>query len=103
MHALIVTYPKPADAQAFKTYYRDTHIPLAIKLPGLLRYEYAYPDALGAEQPPFFCIWKGYFENEQAMQAALASAEGKALAEDVPNYSPSGAKLSHAEIGGGQP
>jgi uncharacterized protein (TIGR02118 family) len=35
MHKLVVLYPKPDDPEQFKTYYRDTHVPLVKKIPGL--------------------------------------------------------------------
>jgi uncharacterized protein (TIGR02118 family) len=95
MHSLIVLYPWPDDPAAFKDYYRTRHIPLAAKLPGLRRYSYGFPEALGPGRAEHFCIFRGEFDSRESMLDALNSAHGKRLAEDVPNYSPKGAVLMH--------
>ena len=95
MHSLIVLYPWPDDPTAFKDYYQSKHIPLAAKLPGLVGYSYGYPQALGVERPPHFCIFEGRFESAETMFAALGSEHGQKVAADVPNYSPKGATLMH--------
>ena len=92
MHKLVVTYPRPDDPAKFRAYYAATHIPLAAKLPGLVRYSYGYPEALGPGEAPF-CVFEAVFANSAALDAALASSEGQAVAADVPNYSPKGAAL----------
>ena len=98
MHALFALYPQPDDSTAFRDYYETKHVPLAAKLPGLVAQCHAFPAALGPEPSPWFCIWRGEFEDAAAMEAALASAVGQEVAADVPNYSPKGATLLHAKI-----
>ncbi len=98
MHALFVLYPKPEDPAAFRDYYENRHVPLAARLPGLVAQSHAFPEALGPDPSPWFCIWRGEFEDAAAMEAALASPVGQEVAADVPNYSPLGATLLHAAI-----
>lgn len=100
MHCLTVLYPTPEDPQAFRTYYVETHLPLAAGLPGLLRSHHAFPEQLGPGQAPF-CIFQAYFADAAAMGAALASEAGRTVAADVPNYSPRGATLCHFAVDGG--
>lgn len=98
MHCLTVTYAAPDDAAHFKTYYINTHIPLARSLPGLLSSDYGFPQPMRGPAP--FCVFHAYFEDEAAMEAALKSEIGARVAADVPNYSPSGASLSHYPVQG---
>ncbi len=100
MHALFVLYPQPDDPEAFRDYYETKHAPLAARLPGLVAQSYAFPAALGPDPSPWFCIWRGEFENAAALEAALGSPVGEQVAADVPNYSPKGATLLHAELKG---
>ncbi|MBF1800940.1 EthD family reductase [Alloalcanivorax profundimaris] len=98
MHKFMVLYPRPDDEAHFRRYYADKHLPLASTLPGLKRYECVYPEAMGPHPSPHFCIFEGWFESERAMRDALDSEVGRALAEDVSNYSPKGALLLSAPV-----
>ncbi|MBW8638058.1 EthD family reductase [Hoeflea sp. WL0058] len=96
MHCLTVIYPHPDDPEAFKSYYEEKHLPLAARLPGLKRYHYAYPDAVGGGD--VFCIFQAYFEDGASMGAAMESGVGGEVAQDVANYSPKGAQIFHFPI-----
>lgn len=100
MHALLVLYPQPDDPAAFRRYYEAEHVPLAATLPGLVGYSYGFPDALGPEPSPHFCVWRGEFASAADMEAALGSEIGQRVAADVPNYSPKGATLLHMALTG---
>ncbi len=100
MHCLTVLYPTPDDTKAFKAYYVEKHLPLAAKLPGMIRSNYAFPDQMGPGDAPF-CIFQAYFPDARAMEAALTSEAGQKVAGDVPNYSPKGASLCHFAVNGG--
>lgn len=100
MYCLTVLYPAPDDADAFKKYYVEKHLPLAAKLPGMVRSHYAFPQQLGPGEAPF-CIFQAYFSDPKAMEAALMSEQGRNVAADVPNYSPKGASLCHFAVDGG--
>lgn len=95
-HKLIVTYPQPDDPEAFLSYYVSTHVPLANRLPGLIRASYARPTML-SPGAPVFLIWEGLFADRAALIAALKSDVGAQVAADVPNYSPKGATLMYLE------
>lgn len=94
MRRLTVAYPVPEDEAAFKSYYEASRAPLAMKLPGLKRAHFAYPDPVGLEKA-VFCIFQAFFEDAEAMGAAMASEAGREIAADVPNYSPKGAQIFH--------
>ena len=93
MHCLTVIYPQPDDAEAFKRYYAERHLPLAGSLPGLRRMHHAFPEAMGPGD--VFCIFQAYFDDARAFDAAMNSEIGHEVAGDVPNYSPKGAQVFH--------
>jgi len=72
MHKLVVLYPPPADPEAFRTYYTETHLPLAAKLPGLRAYRYAFDVGSPAGDSPYFCIFEADFDDAAAMGASMA-------------------------------
>ena len=37
-HRVLIQYGRPADPEAFELYYRDVHVPLARRIPGLVRF-----------------------------------------------------------------
>ncbi|WP_448611802.1 EthD family reductase [Geodermatophilus sp. URMC 60] len=98
VHRLVVSYGQPDDPAAFDAYYRDTHTPLATKMPGLVRLTTGSPQALDPSQPAPYLVAELDFESEQEMGAAFTSAEGKAAAEDVANFATGGATMTHYEV-----
>lgn len=103
MHKLVVLYPEPTDREAFVSYYEQTHLPLATKLPGLLAWRYSMeisPDAQG-NSGAYFAIFEAEFENVETLREAMGSPEGQAVAADVPNYATGGAITLDYEVSGG--
>lgn len=98
MHCLTVAYPLPGNPERFRRYYEDEHIPLARTLPGLERMEVAYPHPLTSDERAPFCVFRAYFGDVAAMEAALNSEIGRMLAADVPNYSPDGVIMYHNPV-----
>lgn len=86
MVKLVVLYKKPTDVQAFENHYREVHTPLARKMPGLKRLEISHFTGSPGGEPKFYMMAELYFENVEAMKAALSSPEGKAAAKDVMGF-----------------
>jgi uncharacterized protein (TIGR02118 family) len=103
MHKLVVLYPEPANRQAFIDYYQRTHLPLAAKLPGLVDWRYSVEVSDGPQGPaPYFAVFEAEFADTDTFRSAMASPEGKAVADDVPNYATGGAVvLDYAIAAGG--
>lgn len=95
MHRLTVLYHPPVDPEHFRQYYVDTHLPLAAKLPGLIRSDYSLDVAGLDEDSPYYAVFHGDFESAQAMADALGSAAGKAVSGDLPNYATGGVEMIH--------
>jgi uncharacterized protein (TIGR02118 family) len=84
-------YKTPKDAAAFD---KHSHIPIAKKMPGLRKYEVSRgPVATPAGPSAFHLIATLYFDNMAEIQAAFASAEGKAAAADVQKFATGGADM----------
>ena len=73
MHKFVVLYNQPEDPDHFRSYYESTHIPLAAGLPGLKAYRYSFSVASpGQDDPPYFCIFEGDFEDAEVGRCILA-------------------------------
>jgi uncharacterized protein (TIGR02118 family) len=90
MARMVVIYQTPKDPAAFDAHYFNVHIPLAKRLPGLLKYEVGRrPIVTPAGDPEPYLIGTLYFENMSAMRAAFATPEGQACAADRRVLAPS--------------
>lgn len=103
MHKLVVLYPEPKDRATFTDYYTSTHLPLAAKLPGLERWNYSLDVTPGPSGPaPYFAVFEAEFPDAQTFGAAMASPEGQAVVNDVPNYATGGAVVLDYAISKGE-
>ena len=98
MHKLVVLYSKPADPDHFRDYYVTNHLPLVMKLPGLLAWRYSFDVAATAGEAPYFAVFEGDFADAAAMAAARASPQGQRVAADVANYATGGAVIIHYPV-----
>lgn len=92
MNSVVVLYGEPTDPAAFESYYRETHAPLAAKVPGLRQYTHGRCSALeGAPVHHYFA--RLVFDTADDRAAALGSAEMGAAVQDVPNFASGGASI----------
>lgn len=83
MAKMVVIYKMPNDPAAFDKHYFDVHVPLAKKLPGILKYEVSRgPVAVITGGPNPYLVGTLYFESMSTMKAAFASEVGRQCAED---------------------
>jgi uncharacterized protein (TIGR02118 family) len=79
----LVIWETPNDPEAFDRHYREVHIPLSHKLPGLRRYTVSRNAvAIRGGDPPYL-VGELEWDDMAALRAAFASPEGRATAEDV--------------------
>ena len=94
MAQLVVTYRTPTDPVAFDAHYRDVHIPLARRIPGLRRFELSKGPVMTPDGPSdIHSIATLYFDSLADIIAAFASPEGQAASADVANFASGGATL----------
>ncbi|MGY1697347.1 EthD family reductase [Geodermatophilus sp. SYSU D00814] len=98
VHRLVVSYGQPEDPAAFDAHYRDTHIPITVRMPGLVRFTTGRPQPLDPSTPAPYWVAELDFDSEQAMGAAFASEEGRASAADVPTFASGGVTMTHFEV-----
>jgi len=86
---VLYNFPGAEVVDAFREHYLNVHDPLVRALPNLERFDVAFttPGQDGAPAP-YFLIAELYFKDFDAMAAAMASAEGQAVAADNPNVLP---------------
>jgi uncharacterized protein (TIGR02118 family) len=98
MAELVVLYKTPKDPAAFDKYYFETHVPLAKKLPGLRKFQVSQGTIATPGGPSgLHLIATLTFDSLAAIQAAFASAEGKATAADVPKFATGGVEMNFFE------
>ncbi len=75
------------EAEDFRRYWKETHAPIAAKLPGLRKYVQNYFAAAPDGPPPMYDgfaeLW---WDDAEAMEQSLASAEGQAAVADGDNF-----------------
>lgn len=96
-HRLLVQYGQPTDPAAFDQHYRDVHVGLAQKIPGLLRFSYGHPKAVGGGEAPYL-VAELDFESAEAFGASMSTPEGAATGQDVGNFATGGATMSSYDL-----
>jgi uncharacterized protein (TIGR02118 family) len=83
MIRLTVLYGQPDDTGAFDRHYRDVHIPLAKKLPGLRRYTVSRGVAVAFGEDPAYLVAELDFDDLAALQAGMGTPEGQEAGRDM--------------------
>jgi len=86
MTKLSALYRLPDNPLEFDRHFDDVHIPLLRKLPGLRKIEVIRVTGAPIGQAKYHATVGLYFDSRDAMDAALASAEGKAVTRDIMGF-----------------
>jgi uncharacterized protein (TIGR02118 family) len=78
----LAAYETPADPEAFDRHYREVHVPLCRRLPGLRRYTVSR-DVAAVRGAPYYLVAELDWDTMEDLRTAFASAEGRATAEDA--------------------
>ena len=79
----LALYETPADPEAFDRHYREVHIPLGRRLPGLRRYTVSRDVAAVRGGAPYYLVAELEWDTMDDLRAAFASPEGRATAADA--------------------
>jgi len=94
MARLIALYRKPSNTAAFDDYYYRTHLPIAMTIPGLRRYEVSSGVVATPQgESPYHLAAILSFDSMDAIRQALGSPEGQATAADLANFAGAGVEL----------
>jgi len=86
MTKLIALYRRPSDTGEFDRHYDTVHTPLVQKYPGLRKLEITRVTGAPLGDAKYYLMAEMYFDSKDAMDAALASVEGKAVARDLMGF-----------------
>ena len=78
----LALYDTPADPERFDRHYREVHIPLGSRLPGLRRYTVSR-DAAAIRGTPSYLVAELEWDTLDDLKAAFASPAGQATAADA--------------------
>jgi uncharacterized protein (TIGR02118 family) len=82
----VVLYTRPSDVAAFEKHYREVHVPLVKKIPGLRKVEICHFTGAARGEARYYMMAELYFDSKEAMMASLASPEGVATGKDVLSF-----------------
>ncbi|HRE41023.1 MAG TPA: EthD family reductase [Ignavibacteria bacterium] len=85
MTKLIALYKKPENIEDFENKYFNEHMPLVNKMPGLIKSEVVRLKGIGGEGK-FYLQATMYFDNEDKLNEAMASPEGRASAKNLMSF-----------------
>jgi uncharacterized protein (TIGR02118 family) len=86
MVKLVALYKRPVDTAEFDRHYDTVHTPLVQKYPGLRKFETTRLTGAPLGEARYHLMAEMSFDSKDAMDAALASPEGKAVARDLMSF-----------------
>lgn len=98
MVKLVALYQQPEDKERFDAHYFEVHLPLVEKMPNLLKTVVTRYSTTPLGNPsPFYLQAEMFFKSQEALQTAMRSPEGKAVAKDVMSFAGSGVSIMIGE------
>ena len=98
MIKLIALYKKPANSEEFDKHYFEVHTPLAMKMPGLRKTEISRMTGAPQGEAPYYLMAELYFDDMEALKAAMSSEEGRASARDLMSFAKDIVSMMFAEV-----
>lgn len=100
MVKLIALYKRPSDIEKFDNHFDSVHVPLVRKVPGLRRLEITRITGAPIGESKYHAMLELYFDDRDAMDRSVATAEGKAVLRDVMTFASSLLTAFHGEVEG---
>ena len=98
MVKLIAYYKEPENKADFEKKYFEEHMPLAEKMPGLIKAEVSKLKGIGDGGSKYYMQTDMYFENGESLNSAMMSAEGKAAAKNLMSFAKDLVTMSIGEV-----
>jgi uncharacterized protein (TIGR02118 family) len=93
MPRLIALYNTPEDVDAFDAHYRDIHMPIVSRYPGLRDVRLSKLAGVGGRETPYYLMAEMVFDSAADMDDALGSAAGAESAKDLRNFAGAGVTM----------
>lgn len=97
MVKLTILFRQPEDPMAFESQY-NYNLSLMEKMPGLKRRQACVVFGSPAGQSPYYRILELYFEDNNALDQAMRSAEGQAAGRDLMQFAGKTVDLLFSEV-----
>ncbi|MCL6596590.1 MAG: EthD family reductase [Firmicutes bacterium] len=97
MATLLVLFRRPQDTAAFERHYREVHLPLARKIPGLRSLRVDRTVGGDPALREYHLVSRLEFDSLEALRAALRSPEGQAAGNDLAQFARDGYKILQLE------
>ena len=98
MYRLVASYEHGADDDKIVRHYRETHAPLAAKLPGTRSFAWGACETLDGARPAHVLVATLEWDSRDAAETAFASPEGQAAVADLENFAQAGVALEFYEV-----
>jgi uncharacterized protein (TIGR02118 family) len=96
---LVVLYTRPENPEEFERHYTETHVPLVHKVPGLQQFDAGrFVAAADNGELSYYRFAELTFADQESLQSALGSDEGKATAADFAEIAAPGSRLFVAAV-----
>lgn len=86
MVKLVALFTTPPDQDAFDRHYHETHLPLIERWPALRRLEAGKVTGAVGGPAPYYLLTEMYFDDADALRAAMRSPEGRAAGDDLQSF-----------------
>ena len=98
MVKLVAMYKTPDNTEAFDRHFQDIHTPLVKRWEGLRRLEVSKITAPAIGEPTLYLLEEMYFNDEESMQRALASPDGRTATMDITEFAGKLVTIFSAEV-----
>jgi uncharacterized protein (TIGR02118 family) len=98
MVKLIALYRTPENKAEFDKHYEEVHTPLVKNMPGLRRLEVSKITGAPIGEAKHYLLAEMYFDNQDSLNASMASPEGKAAARDLMSFAGNLVSMFFAEV-----
>lgn len=91
MIRIVALHRYPSDPEAYEAYYRETHMPLVERVPGVHKVRVGkVVGTPSGDEPGYWLMSEVYFEGAAELENAMRSPEMRAAMDDVPNFAVEG-------------
>ena len=95
-YTVLAIYKKPEDAASFEKHYKEVHLPLAKKIPGLKQILCHWISGGARGKSDIHMVAELVFNNEEDFKRAMGSEENKACGKDLANFAGAGVEVVFA-------
>jgi uncharacterized protein (TIGR02118 family) len=98
MIKLVALYRTPPDQAAFDSHFDTVHTPLLRAFPGLRKFEITRITGAPIGSARYHLLCELYFDTRDAMDEALASPQGRAVARDLMSFAADLVTVFHGDV-----